>query len=100
MPKRERSFGLQYHQVDVTLLGHKVRLFFSRKGCSGKWRMIVTTNRKLSFKEALKIYQNRWGIEVFFKETKQLLRLGGCQSKPMNSQIAFTSLVMIHIYYS
>lgn len=94
-PKRERSFGLQYHQVDVTLLGHKVRLFFSKKGRNGKWRMIVTTNRKLSFREALKIYQNRWGIEVFFKEAKQLLRLGGCQSKSLNAQIASTTLVMI-----
>ena len=57
--------------------------------------MIVTTNRKLSFKETLKSYQNRWGIEVFFKESKQLLRLGSCQSKSMNAQIASTSLVMI-----
>ena len=36
----------------------------------------------------LEIYSVRWSIEVFFKETKQHLKLGTCQSRDFDAQIA------------
>ncbi len=34
------------------------------------------------------IYTTRWTIEAFFKEMKQQLRLGACQSRDVDAQIA------------
>ncbi len=73
----------------------KVKLFFSRQGKNGKWKVLMTTNITLSFIEMIKIYQIRWTIEVFFKETKQLLGLGKCQSKDFDAQISSITITMI-----
>lgn len=43
----------------------------------------------------LEIYQIRWTIEVFFKESKQLLGLGTDQSNDFDSQIAATTINML-----
>jgi hypothetical protein len=43
----------------------------------------------------VKIYQLRWSIEVFFKEGKQLLGLGRCQSNDFDAQIADTTMALI-----
>jgi IS4 transposase len=43
----------------------------------------------------IEIYQIRWTIEVFFKESKQLLGLGKCQSNDFNAQIADLTITMI-----
>jgi hypothetical protein len=50
-------------------------LFFSKQGKNGKWKTFMSTNTSLSFIEMVKIYQLRWCIEVFFKESKQLFGL-------------------------
>ena len=60
--------------------GVPIEMFFSRKGSNGKWRVFITTNTGLSFIKMIEIYQIRWTVEVFFKEAKQLLGLGKCQS--------------------
>ncbi|WP_255348675.1 transposase [Paenisporosarcina sp. TG20] len=43
----------------------------------------------------LEVYSVRWTIEVFFKETKQLLRLGKCQSQNFGAQIAHVTTTYI-----
>ena len=43
----------------------------------------------------LEAYSARWTIEVFFKETKQLLRLGKCQSQDFDAQIAHVTTTYI-----
>jgi len=43
----------------------------------------------------MKKYANRWSIEVFFKESKQLLALGKEQSTSFNAQIASTSISLM-----
>ena len=55
----------------------------------------MTTNTKLTFEEAYKIYSNRWLIEVYFKEAKQYLGLGKCQAQDFDAQIASTTLCMM-----
>jgi hypothetical protein len=94
-PKRCRKLKLFYHQVKVMRNGREIQLFFSKHGSKGKWRVILTTDTSLSFIQAIEIYQTRWTIEVFFKEAKQLLNLGGCQSSNFDAQIADTTITCL-----
>ena len=56
---------------------------------------MMTTNTELIFEQAYKIYSTRWSVEVFFKESKQHLGLGKCQSQDFDAQIAATTLCML-----
>jgi predicted nucleic acid-binding Zn finger protein len=93
--KRCKKMNLYYKKAHVLYDGMPVTLFFSRIGTNGDWKVILTTDTKLSFLQAIEIYQIRWSIEVFFKEAKQLLNLGGCQSSTFDAQIADTTITMI-----
>jgi predicted nucleic acid-binding Zn finger protein len=94
-PKRCRKLKLQYKEAEVEYKGISLKIFFSRQGKNGKWKMFITTQTNLSFIRMLEIYQIRWTIEVFFKQAKQLLGLGGCQSNDFDAQIADTTITMI-----
>jgi len=94
-PKRCRRLKLYYLEAEVEYNGRPVKLFFSKKGVNGKWKIFVCTNTRLSFIEMIEIYQIRWTIEVFFKESKQLLGLGKCQSNDFDAQIADTTITML-----
>ncbi len=52
------------------------------------WKMLVTTDTKLGFTDAMKNYQIRWSIEVFLKECKQNLNITKCQSTDFDAHIA------------
>lgn len=94
-PKRCRKVKLQYLQTKVIYKGRELQLFFSRQGKNGKWKVILTTNTSISFLKLIEIYQTRWAIEVFFKEAKQLLSMGKCQSNDFDAQITDLSITMI-----
>jgi hypothetical protein len=93
--KRCRSLKLQYKLAEVVYSGIKLTLFFSRQGKRGEWKVFLTTDMNLSFVKLIEHYQVRWSIEVFFKETKGILNLGGCQSSDFDAQIADTTISMI-----
>jgi len=93
--KRCRKLRLHYKEAIVGYHGEALRIFFSRQGKNGKWKVFLTTNTELSFIRMIEIYQIRWSVEVFFKETKQLLGLGKCQSNDFDAQIADTTITMI-----
>jgi hypothetical protein len=93
--KRCKSMNLYYKTARVLHDGLPVTLFFSKVGTGGDWKVILTTDTKLSFLQTIEIYQIRWSVEVFFKETKQMLNLGGCQSSAFDAQIADTTITMI-----
>ncbi len=59
----------------------------------------MSTNTSLNFNKTIEIYQIRWTIEVFFKESKQLLKLGNCQSNDFDAQIADTTITMIQYLF-
>jgi len=90
-----RKLKASYITMDVTYKEYKIRLFFSRFGKKGKWHLVLTTDKSLSYLKAMEQYQVRWSIEVFFKESKQYLNLGGCQSTNFDAQIADTTITMI-----
>jgi hypothetical protein len=93
--KFNRKLKIHYIELIVKYNGHPIKLFFIKYGNQTKWRMIITTNVKLSFKQTLEIYQIRWSIEVFFKEMKQNLGLEKCQSRDFDAHIAHTTLAII-----
>lgn len=94
--KRAKNLGIYYIEVSVCYsdIG-PVKLFFTRFSKRSKWRLILTTDLNLSFQQAIKIYNTRWTIEVLFKECKQLLNLGKCQSNDFDAQIADTTISFI-----
>ena len=93
--KHCRSMKTSYISILVEYKGVPLRLYFNKPGRRKKWELLVTTDLKLSFINALKIYRIRWGIEVFFKESKQHFLLGKCQSQDFDAHIADISLSMI-----
>ncbi len=54
--------------------------------------MLVTTHTSLSFIKAMKYYQIRYTIKVFFKECKQNININNCQSSDFNAYIASITL--------
>lgn len=94
-PKRCRKLGFYYTEALVSFKGKPIKLFFSKQGKNGKWKVFLCTDTKLSFIKMIEIYQIRWTIEVFFKESKQLLGLGRCQSNSFDAQVADTTITMV-----
>lgn len=87
--KRCRKRNTRYFEVVVDYEGiGQVKLYFCRFPYQKKWRLFLSTDTSLSLLSMLEIYSIRWSIEVFFKETKQQLKLGTCQSRDFDAQIA------------
>jgi len=95
MIKRSKLLGYYYAVAIVDLKGIQVKLYFCKASKKGNWNGMVTTNTELTFEQAYRIYSTRWSIEVFFKESKQHLGLGKCQSQDFDAQIAATTLCMV-----
>lgn len=93
--KTSRKYKARYIQFQAEYQGIRVKIFLIRFGTHGKWRMLVTTDLQMSFTRIMEVYKIRWTIEVFFKECKQYLLLGKCQSQDFDAQIADTTLSMI-----
>ena len=93
--KRSRSSKLHYKSYIAELDGFKIKVFLTRKGKNGAWHTIISTDTNLNFSRMIEIYNIRWTIEVFFKETKQLLGLGKSQSTNFDVQIAQTTITMM-----
>jgi hypothetical protein len=90
-----KKFNCKFYEATVELKGIPVKLFFCKTGKKTQWHGLLTTNTDLIFEKAFEIYATRWTIEVFFKECKQLLRLGKCESRHFEAQIAATTLCML-----
>ena len=74
--KGSKRFKGTFLDVENSEIG-PVRLFFVRlidpeKG-SKEWAIFLTTDRTMSLMAMIEHYANRWGIEVFYKESKQHL---------------------------
>lgn len=94
--KRSKVRKAYYIEVVVFYAGiGEIKLFFSRFSKRSKWHLLMTTDLTLSYNKALKLYNNRWTIEVMFKELKQYLNFGKCQSNDFDAQIADTTISLI-----
>ena len=93
--KRSRRYNARYIKVAVWYDNRRVNLFFVQLGSRSRWRAFITNDLDLGFNKLLEIYHIRWSCEVFFKDTKQYLQLGKCQSTSLDSQIGATTLAMM-----
>jgi len=94
--KRCRSMNARYYElvVDYGDIG-LVKLLISRYPGQKDWRVFICTDTTLPFIEIMRIYGIRWSIEIMFKEQKQYLNLGKCQSNDFDAQIADTTISSI-----
>lgn len=94
-PKRCRKFNYYYYHYVSEIDGLKVAVFISKRGKNGKWHTLISTDTSIIFTKAIEVYGIRWSIEVFFKEAKQLFRLGKSQSTNFDVQIAQITITMV-----
>ena len=78
--------------LQVSDLG-KLHVIFSRKNRDSKVLGLVTDDPKLSTGQMIKTYDDRWSIEVFFKDGKQLLGLGQYQNVSYEAAVTHLHLV-------
>ena len=90
-----RKLKSQYIKVACFYQGIRVNLFYIKMGKSTKWHLLLTTDLNLNFVKLMGIYQIRWSIEVFFKESKQYLKIGDCKSSTFDAHIADITVSMI-----
>jgi hypothetical protein len=90
--KHNRTFKADYLDFKVIYKGIPMRVFWVKMKGQNNWKMLICTDQKLSFLKAMKYYQIRWSIEVFFKECKQNLNINACQSTDFDSQIAHITI--------
>jgi len=90
-----KKFRSRYLSLVANYKGETVRLFFIKYKNSKSWNLLLTTDLKLSFVQAIELYQIRWTIEVLFKECKQYLRLGSSQNTDFDGQIADAALTLV-----
>jgi hypothetical protein len=97
--KRNKKFNLYYIRTVVEWNETLVVLYFTRKGRNGNWKVLLSTDLSGNFTKTAETYQLRWSIEVFFKESKQLLNLGKSQSTDFDAQLADTTIVMVQYIF-
>lgn len=102
--KRKKTFSLpkgkkttRYEYIDcgwlkVGKLG-EVHLVYSRRPGDKNILPIVTDEPNLSATDTMRAYSARWSIEVFFKDTKQLLGLGQYQNGTYSAAVTHLHLV-------
>ena len=73
----------------------RVKLVFSRRKRERTWVALVTNETRWSAKTVLSHYLCRWGIEVFFKMSKQHLGLGDYQLLRYRGIERYLCLVLI-----
>ena len=102
LKKWSRKLKMKYIKTHVEFQGHQMALYFYKpKKRGSEWQILITTHRGLEAVKAYEIYQNRWSIEVSFKELKQHFRYGKCQSRDMVGQISdLTISLMAYNYIS
>ena len=89
-----RKYKCRYFRKDVEFEGMELRLFFVQYGKSTTWNILLTTDKGLSFTKVFEYYQIRWNQEVMYRESKQYLGLGKCQSTDFDVQIADCTLAL------
>lgn len=96
-----KKLNAKYFSVKCYYKGIRINLFFVRMGRCKMWHLLLTTDLSLNFIKIIEIYQIRWSIEVFFRESKQYLHIADCQSNTFDAQIADITLSMMqHIMLS
>lgn len=75
--------------------GIQVKIVFVRKrNKKSEWLYVLSTDISLSDAEIIRIYGNRWSIEVFFKASKSLMKLENeFQGRSYDMMVSHTTIV-------
>jgi hypothetical protein len=94
MPKHMRS-NILGSVIAQTKNGITVKLVFVKNRNNKKeWLTVLSTDLSLSEEEIIRIYGNRWSIEVFFKSIKSFMKLGTeFQGRSYDMMISHTTIV-------
>lgn len=90
--------GKRYHlaeRVGNLSKAGRVKLVFSRRPGEKRWIALATNETRWSVQTVLGHYLCRWGIEVFFKMSKQHLGLGDYQLLRYRGIVRYLCLVLI-----
>jgi hypothetical protein len=105
--KKDKHMNLKVRKVIVEMNGYgDVAIIFARgykkpdiqgkesdtKQCEKKWVAFLSTDVDITARELIENYIQRWSIEVFFKEAKQMLGLGKDQCRHFTGQIFATMM--------
>ncbi len=91
-----RKFKCSYISLKIVCKDIEMRGYWVKMNGQNNWKLLVSTNDKLTFTKAMGIYKQRWSIEVFFRDCKQNLGLEACQSKDFDAHIATVSIVFMN----
>jgi hypothetical protein len=78
--------------LNVSKLG-RLHVIFSRKKAEPGILGLITDDPNLSAIQIIRTYDDRWSIEVFFKDGKQLLGLGQYQNVSLDAAVTHLHLV-------
>jgi hypothetical protein len=90
-----RSHKSKYIKAQVTYGDIRINLFFVKMGKCNSWKLLITTDLTMGFQKLMDVYQIRWSIEIFFRESKQYLNLGKSKSTSFDAQIADATISLI-----
>lgn len=90
-----RSHKSKYIKVPVTYGDIRINLFFVKMGKCNSWKLLITTDLTMGFQKLMNVYQIRWAIELFFRESKQNLNLGKSKSTNFDAQIADATISLV-----
>jgi len=81
--------------IVTTKNGLPIKLVYVKNRNNKKeWLAILSTDLSLSDQEVIRIYGNRWSIEVFFKSAKSFMKLGSeFQGRSYDMMISHTTIV-------
>ena len=86
-----------FGSITVTMKKHgiPVKLVFVRnRNKAGEYIILLTTDCGISNREAVRLYGNRWSIEVFFRVGKSLFCLGSeCQGRSDDMAVSSNTIV-------
>lgn len=91
-----RKLKCHYIALNINYKGIEMKAFWIKMKGQQTWKMLICSDQKLTFIKAMKYYQIRWSIEVFFKDCKQNLNLNACQSTDFDANIAHISIVFMN----
>jgi len=90
-----RSHKARYIRIPVSYNEIRINLFFIKIGRNPNWKLLVTTDLSINFQKLMDVYQIRWSIELFFRESKQYLNLGKSKSTCFDTQIADATISLV-----
>ena len=93
---RKECGGGIFGSIAVTMKdGIPVKIVFVRNRTNkSEWLAVLSTDLTVSDEEIIRIYGNRWSIEVFFKSVKSFMKLGSeFQGRSYDMIISHTTIV-------